>query len=128
MEDHIKDMEASRRRRIDDLSSSSSSEETSDFSDASGTSEDDADYGQGSKILYLWYVVLKLNKQIINDRLYKTKGEAMSTAINILNNYSSSDATTLIRKVKQLSSENLDDVQLSQGTYAVSFIRLHLYT
>lgn len=87
-------------------------------------------YGQGKGLargpVYYWHVILKLNKIMIKDRLYRTKGEAINTAAAILRNYSSPDAGVLAKKVLQLSGDNPDNISLSQGNYAVDLERLYV--
>lgn len=83
--------------------------------------------GTAPQFAYVWQPILKLGRNIVSDRVYGTKRDAMSYAVNALTSIGGSSATSLARKIQQLAPDNPDSIDLSEGDYSLNLKRLILY-
>lgn len=83
--------------------------------------------GVDTEFIYIWQPVIRINKLITNDKVYRTKRDAMQVAINALNNFKNPDTTYLIKKLNQLNPDNMDNISFTEGNYAVSLNKLTFY-
>src|SRR5579864_7139493 len=85
-------------------------------------------YGQRDKnVLYFWYPILQAPKYALQDRIFRSKKEAMTFSINVFKSINNENAATLAKKIAQLSETNPDDIYLQEGKFSLELRQVKLY-
>lgn len=86
------------------------------------------EYGQKAPdFIYVWHLILQINKKIITDQAFRSKGAAIKYATGVLNSVSSKESKTLAGKLGDINPQSAANSSASEGNFKADFNRLVLH-